>query len=761
MAKTNTVAKNHDPVVVQIAVPVPLRRCFDYTTNDVITIGSRILVSFGKRKLMGILVSSNPTTIPVQKLKPVLCHLDERSVFSNSMFELVRWSAQYYHCPIGEAFSAALPAKLRTQDSYTDPTVEPHYRIMPNLSDEQINSKLSRSPKQREAWELLMGFALTTGLVAGVEHNSLDNGCWVSQSEILQSLPGSQPVFKRLIEKQLIEIRQKPSFWTQPGGKSDDRVVLTPEQRSATKKIIDSQGQFAPFLLNGITGSGKTEVYLNAAEYMIEKGLQVLVLVPEISLTPQLINRFMARLGNRVCAVHSSLTDQERYTTWWRANQGETSVVLGTRSAVFTPLKNPGLIIIDEEHDISYKQQDGFRYHARDVAIKRASIENIPIVLGSATPSMESIYNQENHRYQSLVLTHRAGQSSLPVTDMVDLKTQPMHDGVSLSLFEAVRDRIQRQEQSILYINRRGFAPVIQCGQCGWQALCSRCDSHLIYHQTTHKFRCHHCNSRKPSEKTCPKCQSILFFAGFGTQRIEESLRSRFPEARISRLDRDEVTTQRKLEEELEKIAHHQVDIIIGTQLITKGHDFPKVTLVGVINSDQGLHSIDFRSTEYLFQQLVQVSGRAGRGDLTGRVLIQTAYPDNTYLDFIKNQDFTRFSQYCLGERKAAQLPPYSHIALWRSESTNDGDSLRFLQNAKAIGEKLIIQMKLEGISVMDAVHSPMEKLAGRYRAQLLVRSSIRRNLHLLLNQWIHQIEHSRSVNRVRWSLDIDPMEMF
>ena len=759
MKAENTPDSHSSSVVLQIAVPVPLRRCFDYITDSPVATGTRMLVPFGKRKLTGVVISSNPSTIPMQKLKRVLTRLDDQPVFSDSMFELLHWSAKYYHYPIGEVFATALPKKLRAHDTALDPTIETHYRITTKLNKEQLASRLSRSAKQRAVFEFLAQHSSTDP--AHQLNGGLSNHSWVSKEHIYQALPASLGGIKRLLEKQLAESQERPVFLPEQTHKRHHQVVLTSEQQDATDKVIDSHGQFTPFLLNGITGSGKTEVYLHAADYMIQKGCQVLVLVPEISLTPQLINRFKARLGNRVCAVHSSLTDLERYKTWWRASRGEASVVLGTRSAVFTPLSRPGLIIIDEEHDISYKQQDGFRYHARDVAIKRASLEQVPIVLGSATPSMESIYNQRKGRYQSLILSQRAGQSSLPVTSLVDLNTQPIHEGISLPLLEAVKARIDRGEQSILYINRRGFAPMIQCGQCSWQATCPRCDSHLIYHHNTKKFRCHHCDSRKPSHKNCPKCHSSLFFAGFGTQRIEESLRHSFPHARISRLDRDEITTQRKLEEELGRIGNHEIDIIIGTQLITKGHDFPKVTLVGVINSDHGLYSVDFRSTEYLFQQLVQVSGRAGRSDLSGKVLIQTAHPNNQYLEFIKRQDFDEFSQHCLSERGAAQLPPFSHIALWRAESSQEKDAVQFLQSVKIIGEQLVAQANENEILIMDAVHSPMEKLAGRYRAQLLVKSGNRRALHLLLDQWLYHIEHSRFSNKVRWSLDVDPMEMF
>ena len=756
--KIEEVAEN-PPVTLQIAVPVPLRRSFDYLFDRDLPAGTRVSVPFGRRRLVGIVTSSDPSSIATNKLKRIEEQLDSFPTFDPLLFKLIRWSSKYYHYPIGEAFATALPGKLRTVVHTFDPTLEPHYRLTFSQIDDTVQKLLGRSPKQRAAINLLFQLGETRN--QSTPTTPLPSGHpWLSAREILELLPGSQGILKKLVERQLLETDERPSPITQAHSVVQSDVTLTFEQQDATRQIIERFGTFAPFLLNGITGSGKTEVYLHAAQRAIQSGYQVLVLVPEISLTPQLINRFKARLGERVCAVHSSITDQERYKTWWRASQGEASVVLGTRSAVFTPLKNPGLIIIDEEHDISYKQQDGFRYHARDVAIKRASLSQIPIVLGSATPSMESMHNLQVGKYQPLNLTQRIGESKLPKTHLIDLNTQPAPGGISLAIIDAVGTRLKRGEQSILYINRRGFAPVVQCAQCAWQAICSRCDSHLIYHQNTQKFRCHHCNSVKHSHKHCPKCESELFFVGLGTQRVEAALSKAFPDARICRLDRDEVTTQIKLENELKRIADQQVDIIIGTQLITKGHDFPNVTLVGVVNSDQGLYSIDFRSTEYLFQQLVQVSGRAGRASLPGNVLIQTAHPDNLYLGFIKEQNFSQFSAHCLGERQSALLPPFSYVALWRAESPIEGEALRFLQvlSSSVAQTEDPVQNK---VMVMDPVHSPMEKLAGRYRAQLMVKSTDRRALHVSLNQWLNHIERLKQANRVRWSLDVDPMDMF
>ena len=742
-------------MILRVAVPAPLRRCFDYTAPPGILAGCRVLVPFGSRKVVGIAIDYHCSSVPKKQLKSVISVIDDQPVFSKTLFELVSWAAHYYHHPPGEAFATALPVTLRGHNPVQDPTLQTHYRVVSDLAETEVAAKLKRSPAKQAIYESLIG------LTQHDSHAQAQAQGWLSAQLIKHHHPNAQAQLKRLCDQGLLEQSKQPSGLVDDHPLEQKNIRLNDEQRQASNIIVNSMGKFTTFLLHGITGSGKTEVYLEAAAHAIKNGFQVLVLVPEISLTPQLVHRFKARLGAGVCALHSSMGNQERFKTWWHAMQGTASVVLGTRSAVFTRLKNPGLIIVDEEHDISYKQQDGFRYHARDIAIKRASLEHIPIVLGSATPSMESVFNYQNKRYTYLCLPHRTGNAVLPTVGTIDLNTHPMRGGISQELISHIRTTIENKEQTILYINRRGYAPIVQCSRCGWQAQCESCDAHFIYHQSSQKLRCHHCGKVKPCVTACPKCDAPLFYLGFGTQRIQDTLKNAFPTARISRIDRDEVTTQRKLEAELEKIANQEVDIIIGTQLITKGHDFPNVTLVGVINSDHGLYSHDFRSTEYLFQQLVQVAGRSGRGNKPGRVLIQTAHPDNIYLKLIKNQDFPAFSKHCLEERSQTRLPPFGHIALWRAESVHAGAGIQFLNKVKHFAQIQQSQHPLESVLVFDAVDSPMEKLAGRYRAQLMFVSHSRQALHTLLAQTLRQVEADRRPNKVRWSVDIDPMEMF
>ncbi len=744
--------------VVQVAVPVPLRRLFDYRSEGgPLPPGVRVRVPFGKRTAIGVVVSNHPPR-EARPLKAIGEVLDADNPFGESLLELLTWATRYYHHPPGEVLQTALPAALRKGRPLADPTRSRFIRALgeppaPGESLENPPHALSRAPLQARIYRHLAG------------------GGWVDGAALGKQFPGSGDALRRLREKGLIETALRPAFASSsaaaaPPACPAPALELNPQQREAADAIAAAAdtgkgaGRFASFLLHGITGSGKTEVYLEAAERCIAHGKQALILVPEIALTPQLVSRVRARLGG-VCVLHSGLSDGERYRAWWQARAGHGLAVLGTRSAVFTPLKSPGLIVVDEEHDISYKQQDGFRYHARDLAIKRASLENIPVVLGSATPSMETSHNARHARHRLLVLKNRTGAATLPRIGFIDLRQHRPSDGFSMPLLRAIRQRLDNGEQSIVFLNRRGFAPVAQCHHCGWQAACERCDARLTYHRDSEQFRCHHCGRAGKAEMVCGACGEGLFLAGTGTQRLERRLKEKFPEARIARLDRDRITGQAQLERELDAIRRGATDIIIGTQLIAKGHDFAGVTLVGVVNSDQGLYSIDFRAPEYLFQQLIQVSGRAGRDRAPGEVLIQTAHPDNRTLQYLRQHDYERFAGHCLDERRAADYPPFSHIALWRAESTQKTSALQLLRHAAGVGKQMLGRGGFERVRIMDAVVSPMEKLAGRYRAQLMVRSDHRGQLHRLLSEWIESMENDPKARRARWSIDVDPMEMF
>jgi len=735
---------------IQIAVPVPVRQAFDYLSASEIAPGSRVLVPFGMksgRSVVGVALPPRSSTNKNITLKTVERILDDTPVFTGSMIELLLWAADYYHHPVGEVFQTATPTRLRSAVGIENPLREICYRRSTRLSMPEINKLLARAPKQQQLFQLLRDSSeyslaqltdiMTTATPASI-HRSL----------------------KALLEKEMIERHERdaaPGEYPVTG--FCDR--LTDEQRSAVDRVVESLGQYRSFVLHGITGSGKTEVYLQIAQQCLASGHQVMILIPEIALTPQLLDRFRTRLGGGVTAIHSGLSTQQRYTSWWKARTGTATVIIGTRSAVFTPMKRPGLIIIDEEHDHSYKQQDGFRYHARDLAIKRASMENIPILLGSATPSMESIHNVETGKHRLLKLSHRASGARLPGVEWVDLQKHRKYDGLTPQLLEAVRTEIDNGFQIILYINRRGFATVAGCTRCDWKAKCDRCDAWLVFHKKTNTLRCHHCGRIARPPSSCPECNHSLFYHGDGTQRLEQVLKRQLPDSRIVRFDSDEITTRSKLEKILTEIRQGDIDIIIGTQLIAKGHDFPRVTLVGIVHPDQGLYSADFRAPEYLFQQLVQVAGRAGRDQLPGRVIIQTAHPGNPYLKLALGHDYSGFYQLCSQQRKASGFPPFGFIALWRAESARPGGAIQFLQYTRQIGQDIRQNRDYREVEIMDPVPSPMEKLAGRYRAQLLVKCNRRKPLHDLLSSWTNELEISAQARKIRWSLDIDPMQMY
>lgn len=729
---------------LQVAVPVPLRQTFDYLHDAKPTPGTRVLVPFGRRKLVGIVISTHSSST-AHKLKRIERQLDQVPIFNEKVLQLLNWGASYYHHPIGETLHTALPVNLRKAREIQNPEQQKVYQRKQGLSETDCWEKLNRAPKQRQLWTLI------------------PEDRWITQDEIeliLERGKSITPLIQALLDKQLI-VSQYRERDVDEISVSAFTEALNPEQQAAIDDISKGLGQFTTTVVYGVTGSGKTEVYLHAAEKCLSQGKQVLVLVPEIALTPQLLERFKQRLGSGVLALHSNMSSNERYRTWWAGLHGKAKVILGTRSAIFAPFKKLGLIVIDEEHDHSFKQFDGFRYHARDLAIKRASLENIPIVLGSATPSVETMRNAKMGRFQLCRLRDRAAGASMPSVELIDLKQHPHRDGLSPQLITALKQQLANKEQSILFINRRGFAPVAQCSGCGWQAKCSRCDAFMTFHHHANEFRCHHCGQQSRAFSNCPECRKELFFSGIGTQRIEAALATIIPEARVIRFDRDEITNLDKLEAVLENIKNGKADIIVGTQLIAKGHDFAKVTLVGVINSDQGLYSMDFRAPEYLVQQITQVAGRAGRGESRGRVLIQTAHPQNPYLQIIQNHDHHAFYTMCLNERNLLHLPPFGYLALWRAESTTKDAGLYFLGKLHTSARGLLQTHYRNSVEIMDPVKSPMEKLAGRYRAQLLVKAKNRSSLHQFIHQLLHQIQSAKISRTVRWSIDIDPMDIY
>lgn len=543
---------------------------------------------------------------------------------------------------------------------------------------------------------------------------------------------------------------------------SDKPLQLNAEQQSACDAIRQSRGNFNCFLLDGVTGSGKTEIYLQAIQDTLNQNRQALVLVPEISLTPQTLTRFRSRFDTPIAVMHSGLTPRRRLNAWLEAASGEAGIIIGTRSAIFTPLARPGLIILDEEHDSSFKQQDGFRYSARDLGIMRARSERIPIVLGSATPSLESLHNARSGRYQHLRLTERAGTANMPRYILVDTAQQPLQDGFSRELFDAIQAHVQRGQQALIFINRRGFAPVLQCQDCGWTAECQHCDARMTLHRHPPHLRCHHCDRREPVLRHCPSCQGKSIHAvGTGTERCELALQQRFPDIPVVRVDRDATRRKDELDRLLEQINEGQPCILVGTQMLAKGHHFPAVTLVGVLDADSGLFSADFRGQEFMAQLLIQVAGRAGRAEMPGEVMIQTRHSTHQNLQTLIHEGYHALADQLLAERKLADMPPFSHLAVIRAEAISASAPADFLLQARQTAIQLLTQSgTLNRVTISGPLPAPMEKRANRFRQQLILRSSSRSHLQNLLSALCVELEHSNNQRKVRWSVDVDPQDM-
>jgi primosomal protein N' (replication factor Y) len=741
------------PVYLRVAVPSPLRRCFDYLPPDdcdgrIPLPGVRLRVPFGRSTAIALLLAvSTETQVPAQRLKAVCEVLDDEPLFAPDLLELIAWASAYYQHPIGEVVSNALPGLLR-QGSAVVVKGETNWRLTAagrELERQQQDQLQRRAPRQFALLQLL------AEATAGLSAQAID----AIQSQW-------RPVMRKLVDKGWVAVTERPCL--PPSAAAG--AVVTPElnaaQAEAVATIGGQLGGFGVSLLDGVTGSGKTEVYLSLIERVLARGEQALVLVPEIGLTPQLVARFQQRFTVPIAVLHSGLSDRERLCAWHAARSGEAPIVIGTRSAVFTPFARLGLIILDEEHDASFKQQEGFRYSARDVAVKRAHLKSLPVVLGSATPSLETLHNANQGRYSQLVLPERAGAAQHPDIAVLDVRKQPMFDGLSTALVNAMRRHLDGGGQVLVFLNRRGYAPTLLCHDCGWVATCRRCDAHMTLsyagrngHQ---RLRCHHCGAERPADPQCPQCQSSeLRPVGAGTERLEQALRRLFPDIGIARIDRD--TTRRKgsLQTLLDGVHDGSSRILVGTQMLAKGHHFPDVTLVGIVDIDQGLFSADFRATERMAQMIVQVAGRAGRAQRPGQVLIQTHHPDHPLLQVLLRDGYAAFAQAALEERRQAQLAPFSHMALLRAEAVDGQLPLQFLEHARQQAEA----MGAAGVQLLGPIPAPMERRAGRVRAQLLLQAAHRADLHRLLEPWLQQLEGDKLGRKVRWSIDVDPQEMF
>ena len=536
------------------------------------------------------------------------------------------------------------------------------------------------------------------------------------------------------------------------------RHALNPPQRAAVDAIVAAHRSFAPMLLHGITGSGKTDVYLAAAAHFVAQGEQVLILVPEINLTPQFEQHVAAALpGVATATLHSRLAAGARRKHWDAAANGTARIVLSTRLGVFAPLPQLALIVVDEEHDDSYKQQDGVRYHARDLAVWRARKRSVPIVLGSATPSLETWARAKASRYRTLALPQRADtRAKLPEIRFAPVRGQETRDGLSRELRDALAARLAAGEQSLLFINRRGFAPSLKCAACAWESECPRCSARLVVHRAPERLRCHHCGHVERPPRACPECGNVdLLPVGFGTQRLEQTIRALYPTARVARVDRDTTRAKDAFADVRQRVEDRELDILVGTQMLAKGHDFPRLTLVGVLGADNALYSADFRATERLAALLMQVAGRAGRAELAGTVIVQTDFPDHPVYRALATHDYDRFADELLRERDAAQLPPASHVALLVAEAHARADVDRFLDDA--VDRARAVQGSADVVDVFPPVPPTMARRAGFERGQVLVQSMRRAALHAFLPQWRDAVAASPASTRVRWALDVDP----
>ena len=737
-----------DLPIFKVAVPVPLYGLFDYLAPDHYPLdnikpGCRVRVPFGRKMLTGIIVEiTHQSDFPLHKLKAFEQCLDERAVVTDSILKLLIWAASYYQHPIGEVLATALPKLLREG---LPPSVkgDSAWKLSPAGEQTDIDS-LKRAPKQMQLLQLI--------LHADSESHSIINADWLNQR-----MENWRAPMKALIKKQCVIEAEQACLAV-----GHHAPVAAPrqndEQQTAVDAVEKSFHRFQAFLLQGITGSGKTEVYLSLVEKMLQQNKQVLILIPEISLTPQLIQRFQQRLSVPVAALHSALNDRQRLCAWSMAAMERAPVVIGTRSALFTPMPSLGLIIIDEEHDGSLKQQDGFRYHARDLAMVRARNAEIPILLGSATPAFESLNNALHKHYVHLHLTQRANQASQPPRiHLLDVCRRPMQDNLSDLLIEKIATHLQQQGQVILFLNRRGYAPLLMCHDCGWTTECPRCDAHMTLHHQHKRLRCHHCGHERPAPQSCPDCQNdTLHVPGAGTERIEQALSKLFPDITISRIDRDTTRRKGELHNKLQQAHSGESRILIGTQMLAKGHDFPNVTLVGLIDIDQGLFSSDFRGTEHMAQLIVQVAGRAGRAEKPGEVYIQTHHPEHPLLQTLLNEGYEGFAKAALEERSQVHFPPYTFMAILRAEATDASTGIDFLQQALDI----IGDCNIHNCEAFGPLPAPMTRRAGRYRAQLIMQSPQRKQLHNLLRQWVPQLGKLKLASRVRWSIDVDPQDM-
>jgi len=724
-----------------------MRQLFTYAVPETLSHekfhqGERVIVPFGNRQVIGIILNiEHDTDLEKNKLKNILARIPSKTHISKKLISLLTLCANYYHHPIGDVFQQALPVLLRQVEP---PKLTPIHvwQINPTLSEFTLASELDklktgRSTKQKQLFELIQN------------HQALS---WPE----VRTLGFSKSQLTALEKKQLIEEvekAQQPYQWQAENLNTKDKLSLSNEQAIIVGAINQSIANYSCHLIDGITGSGKTEVYLQALETVLANNQQVLILVPEIGLTPQMLSRFEQRFNVPIFLHHSGLNNKERLDTWLNAQNGNAAIVIGTRSAIFMPLPELGLIVIDEEHDASFKQQDSFRYHGRDIAILRAKQLNIPILLGSATPSFESLQNALSGKYHYHRLNKRAGNSVDAKISLVDVANQHLENGLSSNIKSSITSTLARGEQVLVFLNRRGFSPAINCQECHWVSDCQRCNRPYTFHRSQHLLICHHCNSQKRVPQQCPSCGSIRIKPiGQGTEQVAEFLTTTFNNYSTVRIDRDSTRKKGELAKLLQEVTEKKHQILIGTQMLAKGHHFPDVTLVVMLDVDGALFSFDYRAAENMAQLLIQVAGRAGRASKPGKVLVQTQYPQHPLLQDLVHNGYRHFAKQSLTERKMALLPPFSYQALIRADANYPSYPENFLRQ--------LAQLEVKHCEMAGPMPAAMEKKAGKYRFHLLMQAKNRVELHQAINTLLLHIPSNEFQSKVRWSIDVDPFDL-
>lgn len=716
------------PAIARIALNRPLRRLFDYLIPDSLALapGHRVTVPFGRQTLTGLVVEIGVEPPPGVTLKAIKGTLEAWPTLPENTFKLLTWASDYYQHPLGECLFTALPPALRRG------------RPAQEKADESWHPTVTEAALPANAHRQVALF------------NAIKESPGISSSELVKA-GFSRAQIRSLEQKELI-IEGAKAF-TLPVTEDLPAPTLSAAQQAASAQMPEHTHEFSATLLYGITGSGKTELYLHYLKTHLKANEQALVLVPEINLTPQTLARFRRYFGDRIQVWHSALNDGERLSTWLKIRNGEPVILIGTRSAVLLPFNHLRTIIVDEEHDSSYKQGEGFRYSGRDVAVYRAHLNQCPVILGSATPSLESWHNAQQGKYQLVRLEERAGNAKPPQLELLDIRSRPLEAGLSRPTLNSIKETLGRGEQALVFVNRRGFAPVMMCFDCGHLEECPRCDTRLTYHRRDHAMRCHHCDFQMAASHTCPKCHSENYKpVGQGTERTEDTLAEQFPDTPIVRVDRDSTQRKGSIQAILKRVNTGEPCILVGTQMLAKGHDFPNVTLVCVVNADGGLFSVDFRAPEQMIQTLLQVSGRAGRGDKPGKVLIQTCHSDHPLLSALCKGNYATIADQLLAERKTGALPPFRPMAIVRAEADTMQNSLQLLNTLKPMAQN-------PGIEIWGPLPAVIARKADRHRAQLILCSDSRGHLNRVLTQLCQYLDQTRLPSSTRWVVDVDPQE--